>query len=355
MAKILKYDSIRMKILHYIAENNLHPGDRLPSERQFIHMVNGSMISLRRAMKELEFDGIVELRSGGKNTGTFLKRYIYGDKWDFYILYINICRENEKSGTYLEQQLGIVTTYFNSRGLGVKFFNLASIDDNIILKAHNASAILLDGWFDDRIVTQLEALRLPMVLLGNRKTVPTKKVATVMCDNVQAASLAFRQCVADGRKKIALLRGEDDYYSYDEYEAGYRQAAKEHGTAPVIGRVPREKGLRGFLEEFMPVNTDIDGWIMSHSMFDRVISWYWRHHVPNQPEFIFLDHAPVFCDVVDSPYMRWITFDSIGLRASIQLLDGLLNNRPPQSILLPPRLVRDSDFVAMSSPQTAEK
>ena len=344
MAKILKYDSIRMKILHYIAENNLRPGDRLPSVRQLIHQVDGSMISLRRAMKELEFDGIVELRSGGQNPGSYLKRSIYSDKWDFYILYINICRGNEKSGEPLEQQLGIVTSYFNSRGLGVKFFSVSSIEDDIILKAHNASAILLDGWFDDKIVAQLETLRLPMILIGNRKASHKKETATVMRDNVQAASLAFRQCVADGRRKIALLRGEDDYYSYNEYEEGYRQAAKEHGMAPIIGCSPREKGLRGFLEEFMPGNTDIDGRLLSHTMFDRVISWYWRNHVTAQPEFIFLDHTPVFCDVIDSPYMRWITFDSIGLTAAGQLMDGLLNNRPPQSRLLAPRLVRDEDF-----------
>ena len=355
MAKILKYDSIRMKILHYIAENKLRPGDRLLPERQLINQVEGSMISLRRAIKELEFDGIVELRSGGRNPGTYLRRNIYGDKWDFYVLYINICRVGETTGDYLESELGIVTSYFNNRGIGVKFFNVSSIDDEIILKAHKASAILLDGWFDDKIVFQLESLRLPMILLGNRKTSPREKIATVKQDNVQAALLAFRQCVADGRKRIALLRGEDDYHSYDEYETGYQQGAAEHGMSPVIGRAPIEKGLRGFLEEFMPNNTDIDGWIMPHSMFDRVISWYWRNHVRNQPEFIFLDHAPSFCDIVDSPHMHWITFDSIGQVAAALLLDGLLNNRPLQSRLLAPHFVRDEDFVVPPASRGAKR
>lgn len=341
MAKILKYDLIRMNILNYIADKQLKPGDKLPSEREFVNIVPGSMISLRRALSELEYDGVLERRTGGRKSGTYLRRFMYWDNWKSYILYINICRDDK---AFSGQYLGDISSFFNSRGLGVKYLNVSALSADIIAKVHEASAILLDGWFDEDIVRQLAVHRLPMLLMGNRNVAAASGFPQVRCNLEKASFLAYEQCIADGRKKIVLLRGAGDYYPYDEYEAGYMRGVKKFSGTPVVGCVPAGDGLRNYLEEFMPEHKDADAWILPYSMFDRVISWYWRNGVTVQPEFIFLDHVPLFNDIRESEFMRWITYGSLGQTAANMILDWVLKEKQPESVMLEPRFVNDSDF-----------
>ena len=341
MAKVLKYDLIRLNILNYIAEKQLKPGDKLPPEREFVNIVPGSMISLRRALQELEYDGILERRTGGRNSGTYLRRGIYCDNWKSYILYINISRGGDM---HTNPYLGDISCYFNARGLGVKYFNVNGITDEVIVKAHEASAIMLDGWYDDNNVKQLASLHLPLLLMGNRSVASAGQIPQIACNLKKASYIAYKQCVADGRKKIALLRGLDGYYPYDEYEAGYMQAVKEMHTEPVIGCVPQGGRLSDYLEEFMPANKDTDAWLMPHSMLDRVVSWYWRNGVTAQPEFIFLDHVPLFNDFRESEYMRWITFGSLGLTAASAVMQWVMYNAKPESIVLEPSFAGNKDI-----------
>lgn len=62
----LAVDSLK----HYILDNNLKPGDKLPSERELVKLMNLSRSVLREALSALENAGIVEIRHGG---GTFVK------------------------------------------------------------------------------------------------------------------------------------------------------------------------------------------------------------------------------------------------------------------------------------------
>ena len=58
------------RIKTYISTNNLHPGDRLPSEKEIIEMLEVSRTAVREALKTLQSQGIIEIRQG---IGIFVK------------------------------------------------------------------------------------------------------------------------------------------------------------------------------------------------------------------------------------------------------------------------------------------
>lgn len=68
MTKPIKRVSLQSEIIKYIRtyieENDLKEGDRLPSQGQFIEMMQVSRTALREAVKTLEAEGIVEVQNG---------------------------------------------------------------------------------------------------------------------------------------------------------------------------------------------------------------------------------------------------------------------------------------------------
>ena len=68
MAKPIKRVSLQSEIIRYIQsyieEHDLKEGDRLPSQGQFIEMMQVSRTALREAVKTLEAEGIVEVLNG---------------------------------------------------------------------------------------------------------------------------------------------------------------------------------------------------------------------------------------------------------------------------------------------------
>jgi GntR family transcriptional regulator len=65
----LLYEEVIDLVQQLIAQGDLGPGDKLPSQRELAEMANVSLITVRRALEELEHDGRVRRHQG---LGTFL-------------------------------------------------------------------------------------------------------------------------------------------------------------------------------------------------------------------------------------------------------------------------------------------
>lgn len=65
----LLYEGVIDLVQQLIAQGDLGPGDKLPSQRELAEMANVSLITVRRALEELEHDGRVRRHQG---LGTFL-------------------------------------------------------------------------------------------------------------------------------------------------------------------------------------------------------------------------------------------------------------------------------------------
>lgn len=59
------YQQVARELARHITENNMQPGDPLPSERDLCLQLSASRPSLREALRMLEMVGLVETRRGG--------------------------------------------------------------------------------------------------------------------------------------------------------------------------------------------------------------------------------------------------------------------------------------------------
>ena len=59
MNSIMKYNQAKMRIFQLIADQHLKIGDRLPPERDLVENFELSLITVRRAMHELEEENII--------------------------------------------------------------------------------------------------------------------------------------------------------------------------------------------------------------------------------------------------------------------------------------------------------
>ena len=69
---VFLYDQVKMGIMEMIQKEELVSGQKLPSEKELIETFNTSRITIRRALKELENEGIIEIIHG---KGTFVKSF----------------------------------------------------------------------------------------------------------------------------------------------------------------------------------------------------------------------------------------------------------------------------------------
>ncbi|WP_404330242.1 GntR family transcriptional regulator [Mesobacillus maritimus] len=64
------YDQVKIRIKEMIATGELAPGTKLPNEKELCDTFETSRITIRRALKELENEGVIEIIHG---KGTFVK------------------------------------------------------------------------------------------------------------------------------------------------------------------------------------------------------------------------------------------------------------------------------------------
>lgn len=65
------YEAVAERVLSHVIQSDLHPGDKLPGERELARRLGVSRTTVRQAMVALQSEGVVEVRHGG---GTFLTR-----------------------------------------------------------------------------------------------------------------------------------------------------------------------------------------------------------------------------------------------------------------------------------------
>lgn len=85
-SKNLLYVKIADAIHNYIRQNDLKPGDRLPSERALSEQLKVGRHSVREALRVLENEGIIEVRIG---CGTFISESVHPDSFYLEVVRVN--------------------------------------------------------------------------------------------------------------------------------------------------------------------------------------------------------------------------------------------------------------------------
>lgn len=208
------YIQIKEYILTEISENRLVVGDMLPPEKDLIEQFKVSRITVRRAMDELEDEGIIA-RYPGK--GTFVSST---QKIDF-------ASKNEKERRREDYTIGVIMSHLDSpfqvsllqaleTAIGKHGFQMMfglthgrnQIENELIdrMREHGVDGLIIfpvDGAYYSEKILQMSIEDFPVVLID--RYLPGINACSVFSDDRKGGQLLGEYLIKKGHKKIALF------------------------------------------------------------------------------------------------------------------------------------------------------
>lgn len=248
--RVPKHAEVRRAVAAEIAEGRWAPGERLPSEADLVERFGVSRITVGRAMRDLQREGVVERRAG---SGTYVAERESGSGLSFGLLipdlgeteiFEPICQGmmaspqaqehalvwgslNGGAGGREERAWQLCRQYVDRRVAGVFFAPLEFVP------AGNETNL--------RISRALESAGIPVVLLDRTVTAYPERGPhdVVGIDNRRAGYVMTDHLVAAGSLRIAFVGVPDAAATVDAREAGYREALHRAGMPATPALVRR--------------------------------------------------------------------------------------------------------------------
>lgn len=263
-----KHAEIRSVLIRQLRSGQWKPGERIPTEAELIERYGVSRITVARAVRDLEAEGLVERRRGA---GTFVRGTSAADQLSFGLLipelgeteiFEPICQGMMESplargcalvwGSVRSQTASkedraweLCRQFIDRRVSGVFFAPLELIASRAEVNA--------------RIADALDAARIPVVLL-DRGLAPypeRDRYDLVGIDNPRAGYTVTEHVIGLGARRIGFLGAEAGASTVDEREAGYREALYRAGLAVDRTLIRRMKpdddlGIKDFMQSQRP-------------------------------------------------------------------------------------------------------
>jgi DNA-binding LacI/PurR family transcriptional regulator len=229
-----KYKKVYQALWRDIQAGRLKKGDRLPSEAELVRKFGASRITVGRAVRDLQREGVVERRAG---SGTYVRAPQTTSALSFGLLipdlgetdiFEPVCQGMMASplahkhallwgspsggGSKGERAWQLCRQYIDRRVSGVFFAPLESGDDRDAVNAKIADA--------------LDAARIPIVLL-DRTVSPYPERGhhdLVGIDNRRAGYVVTAHLLERGSRRVAFAALPHTAATVDAREAGYREA-----------------------------------------------------------------------------------------------------------------------------------
>ncbi|GHV36648.1 hypothetical protein FACS1894187_11610 [Synergistales bacterium] len=198
----------------------------LPSEQQIGKIYGVDRATVRRALKLLVNDGIVEKKAG---VGTKVKPYPAppGNGPIAFFLPKSRMRENRITQPFYSTLFYNIEKSCRQQGYQVAYSTLDETDDvGEILKNGGFSGIIFVSNILRSHMDYALSQKFPCVLINGYYD----KLPCVLQDNVEGTYLACRHLISLGHRKIAFLKGIADYISTIERMRGCLTAMHEQGV-----------------------------------------------------------------------------------------------------------------------------
>lgn len=273
MASILKYNQAKIRIFQLIADRKLQVGDQLPPERELVDSFGLSMITVRRAMRELEEEHIIERRP---RLGTFLKLSIEAMPAFGKMLYLKIYKEEYGENFLMDVMELEVEAHLKKEFLRLLHIGAVKPDLSIAEAASECMGIFVTGWIDRNWRDFLKSLGLPVMVIGNHPY--PNAFSMVSYDMRSAAKLCHDALRSAGCRKTALINGGRTYQPAIEIHKGFLSSLKAHDLNPE--NVPAiwcdQPGIRKDLTDFLELHPDLDGILLESGEFDALLGCLWQ-------------------------------------------------------------------------------
>jgi GntR family transcriptional regulator of arabinose operon len=246
---IPKHRQIYAVLRREIQSGRLADGARLPSEAELVQTYGASRITVGRAMRDLQTDGLVERRAGSgtfvratRETGGLTFGLLIPDLGDTEI-FEPMCQGMMASPlaqahalvwgspggveSKAERAVRLCGQYIERRVSGVFFAPLEGVPEQAAANA--------------RLLGALDAARIPVVLL-DRPALPYPARSAhdlVGIDNRRAGFLVTSHMLALGSRRVAFVARPHAAATVDAREAGYREALFAGGLEVDRDRIAR--------------------------------------------------------------------------------------------------------------------
>lgn len=247
MARILKYNEAKQKIIQLVHDWQLKRGDKLPSERELVGMLGLSSISVHRALDDLRDTGIIRKVHG---VGSFLEN-------------------NLKEVIDCTSQLGLINIgdhlYPDARGINdlnnaVKKYNATykvfsvphELDPTIFDELAACDRFIVTGFINKAWIEYLSSLSRPIVQVGESDY--DASLCKVCFDWYQAVYQMIRKMKRENVRNIGFLLPEPRINTQsiamrsNFFEAA--EAAKINLRPELVQFVPHKYEV-GFVKQYM--------------------------------------------------------------------------------------------------------
>lgn len=247
---------VKERLLEAIASGRFRPGERLPSERELAAEYAVSRVTLRQAIAELVFDGIVQTYPG---KGTYVQKGQPAPRQSTgNIAFIRCVRRGEPSSIASDVFYPAVLAGAEAAAVRsgyhciVQTFN-EECDERQRLKnlVEKVDGILCAELRQVEFLRQLQATERPVVLVS--PSVITAEVDVVEADNEGGARLGVEYLAGMGHRRIAFIGGNPGSLPSKQRTSGYLQGLEAAGIAREEARHPAygwrlEDGYRAMKE-----------------------------------------------------------------------------------------------------------
>lgn len=220
MNKQHKYHQAKLKILNQISNYGLKKGDLLPSQSELMKNADFSMICLRRALNELEKDGVISKHQGKRAS---LAKDLHHQSHHSTILFLHIYdKYPEQSREYYT-----IKNYLAERGINLCFMGMQRPELELAKACKDCLGIFLIGWITREWVDYLKMLDVPVMVIGSN---PFPEYFSSVNENWSAAcKLAYRELTKRGCRKIGLINGSKDYVPALEIYQKFKEEVQKNG------------------------------------------------------------------------------------------------------------------------------
>lgn len=231
-SRMPRFEQVKRLIRQFIDENGLKPGDLLPSEREWARRLRVSQMTVNRALKELEREGVIA-RLIGK--GTFVLKISPASASHHSLILVfpftevaTLTTQNIYYGPILQgilsalAEMGCMVQFWT-----IGFDQLRTIPPEVL----TSRALLVFTPFEDArpVLEEWWATGVPFVVIGaSWSDAPFPCVDT---DNVAAAKQVVDFLVSMGHRRIALLAGRRIAPNSRDRWDGFFAAMQEHGLS----------------------------------------------------------------------------------------------------------------------------
>lgn len=298
-----KYQLIVVDLRRAITLGEYKEGQRLPSEADLVKRFSTSRLTVQRALKELQHQGLIDRRAG---SGTYVRRQESSDRLVFGLLipglgdteiFEPICQGMARAGRAgghallwgdttqtsgdKEQQAKELCEYYISRSVSGIFFAPLEL---------TTAKDVVNQW----IIDALEKSRIPVVLLDRcLYTYPQRsRYDLVGIDNRRAGFIVTEHLLRHGCRRLTFVAAPYSAPTVDARMAGFRDA-HEHAGVPtgadriLIGDIEDLGTVRSVMTEVNP-----DGFVCANDITAaRLMRTLGQLdvHVPHQVRIVGID------------------------------------------------------------------